>query len=109
LTPADKRASLIQACKKANIDLRPFFNGLSSMPAFRRFARVCPVSAELSASGVNLPTLRKVDMRVAEKIADIFRQVLDYSMIPKRPAPDAIRGGYRFSEEIMLQHEVRAR
>jgi perosamine synthetase len=77
LTPADKRASLIQACKKANIDLRPFFNGLSSMPAFRRFARVCPVSAELSASGVNLPTLRKVDMRVAEKIADIFRQVLD--------------------------------
>ena len=24
-------------------------------------------------------------------------------MIPKKPAPDLIRGGYRFSEEIMLQ------
>jgi hypothetical protein len=25
-------------------------------------------------------------------------------MIPKKPAPDLIRGGYRFSEKIML-HE----
>jgi len=25
------------------------------------------------------------------------------SMIPKMPAPDLIRGGYRFSEKIMLQ------
>jgi hypothetical protein len=28
-------------------------------------------------------------------------------MIPKRPAPDLIRGGYRFSEKIMLRAEVR--
>ena len=27
----------------------------------------------------------------------------DQSMIPKMPAPDLIRGGYRFSEKIMLQ------
>jgi hypothetical protein len=34
-------------------------------------------------------------------------------MIPKKPAPDLIRGGYRFSEKIMLQQhrcgEVKAR
>jgi len=24
-------------------------------------------------------------------------------MIPKKPVPDLIRGGYRFSEKIMLQ------
>jgi len=24
-------------------------------------------------------------------------------MIPKKPAPDLIRGGYRFSEKIMFQ------
>jgi perosamine synthetase len=76
LTLAEKRASLIRACRKANIDLRPFFHGLSSMPAYRRFARACPVSSAISASGVNLPTSRKVDMRVAEKIADIFRREL---------------------------------
>src|SRR5260370_26175800 len=27
-------------------------------------------------------------------------------MIPKKPAPDAIRGGYRFSEKIMLQQQA---
>jgi hypothetical protein len=26
----------------------------------------------------------------------------DQSMIPKKPAPDLIRGGYRFSAKIML-------
>jgi hypothetical protein len=28
---------------------------------------------------------------------------VDQSMIPKKPAPDLIRGGYRFSEKIMRQ------
>jgi hypothetical protein len=28
------------------------------------------------------------------------------SMIPKKPAPDLIRGGHRFSEKIMLQQMV---
>lgn len=76
LTPAEKRSALIAACREENIDLRPFFHGLSSMPAYRRFARVCPVSSALSMSGVNLPTLRKVDARLTAKIATIFRHVL---------------------------------
>lgn len=76
LTPAEKRPALISSCRDANIDLRPFFHGLSSMPAYRRFARVCPVSSALSVSGVNLPTMRKVDARIAGMIADIFRRVL---------------------------------
>jgi len=29
-------------------------------------------------------------------------------MIPKKPAPDLIRGGYRFSEKIMLKQEAGA-
>jgi hypothetical protein len=28
-------------------------------------------------------------------------------MIPKKPAPDLIRGGNRFSEKIMLKQKVR--
>jgi hypothetical protein len=28
------------------------------------------------------------------------------SMIPKKPAPDLIRGGSRFSEKIMLQRKI---
>jgi perosamine synthetase len=76
LTPAEKRPALIAACKDANIDLRPFFHGLSSMPAYRDFARPCPVSSRLAATGVNLPTSRKVDARLAGIMADIFRGVL---------------------------------
>jgi hypothetical protein len=30
-------------------------------------------------------------------------------MIPKKPAPDLIRGGYRFSEKIMLNQEAKAK
>jgi perosamine synthetase len=76
LVPAEKRAALIEACKKANIDLRPFFNSLSVMPAYRRYARPCPVSQQLSRSGVNLPTSRKVDASVIARISDIFRTIL---------------------------------
>ena len=77
LMPPQKRPALIEACReKANIDLRPFFHGLSAMPAYRHFARACPVSSTLSQAGVNLPTSRKVDARVAGKIAAIFKSVL---------------------------------
>ncbi len=30
-------------------------------------------------------------------------------MIPKKPVPDLIRDGHRFSEKIMLKQNVRAR
>lgn len=74
--PADKRAELIAACKAANIDLRPFFHGLSSMPAYRQFARKCPNSAWLSRTGVNLPTSRRVDDAMVGRITAVFESVL---------------------------------
>lgn len=76
LVPAGKRSEIIAACRSENIDIRPFFHGLSSMPAYRRYARVCPVSTSLAASGVNLPTSRKIDARIADRIAGLFRSVL---------------------------------
>jgi len=74
--PADKRAELIAACKAENIDLRPFFHGLSSMPAYRGFARKCPNSTWLSRTGVNLPTSRRVDDAMVARIAAVFESVL---------------------------------
>lgn len=76
LVPAEARPRLIEACRQANIDLRPFFHGLSSMPAYRRYARKCPESARLSACGINLPTSRKVDAQTTARIAKIFADVL---------------------------------
>jgi len=32
---------------------------------------------------------------------------LSYGMIPKKPAPDSIRDGNRFSDKIMRQQEKR--
>jgi perosamine synthetase len=76
LAPADKRPQLIAACKEVNIDLRPFFHGLSAMPAYRQYARVCPNSTFLSKSGVNLPTSRRVNEQTVERLAGAFRKVL---------------------------------
>lgn len=76
LVPAEARPRLIEECRQANIDLRPFFHGLSSMPAYRRYARKCPESARLSACGINLPTSRKVDAQTTARIAEIFASML---------------------------------
>ena len=76
LVPADKRAAMIEACRAINIDIRPFFHGLSSMPAYKRYACECPVSNRLASSGVNLPTSGQVDERLAARIAGAFAGVL---------------------------------
>jgi perosamine synthetase len=74
--PAGRRAELISACKAAKIDLRPFFNNLSLMPAYKRFAKVCPVSEHLSQTGVNLPTAHTVDENVVQRVAEVFKREL---------------------------------
>lgn len=72
LAPPERRAAMIEACKRAKIDVRPFFNSLSGMPAFRRSARACPNSRALSLSGVNLPTSRKVTAETAQRVAGVI-------------------------------------
>jgi perosamine synthetase len=75
--PADKRAPIIEAARSADIELRPFFYPLSTMPLYQRYAaRRCENSIELSATGLNLPTSNAIDTHVIEKIAGILRSVL---------------------------------
>lgn len=76
VVPQEKRAEVIDAARSRGIDLRPFVNSLSSMPAYRRFARRCPTSAAVSAAGLHLPTSRRVDDRIAGILAEIFNAVL---------------------------------
>jgi len=75
--PAAKRAALIEAAKRADIELRPFFFPLSAMPLYAGFAQACRHSAELSRAGLNLPTSTAVDSEVIARLAEIFRRVLD--------------------------------
>lgn len=74
--PARARPRLIEAARAAEIEMRPFFHSLSALPPYERYARPCPNSITLSQKGINLPTSSAVDVRVAEKIATIFRDVL---------------------------------
>lgn len=74
--PAEARAAIIRACAERRIDLRPFVNSLSSMPAYRQFARKCPTSMAVSKSGLHLPTSRMPDVSTLAALDNAFRSVL---------------------------------
>ena len=74
--PADKRIPLIRAAHAAKIETRPFFHPLSSLPPYGVYARACPNSLELAATGINLPTSHAVDEQVVERVARVFWDVL---------------------------------
>ena len=74
--PAERRDALSRAAFEAKIETRPFFHSLSTLPPYERYARHCPNSLELAATGINLPTSRSVDPQVVERVARVFRNVL---------------------------------
>jgi perosamine synthetase len=74
--PVEARNRLIKAAHLNDIELRPFFNSISSMPPYDKYARSCPHSMALSRTGILLPTSSAVDEQVAAKIAGIFRDQL---------------------------------
>lgn len=74
--PADKRLPIMRAAHEAKIETRPFFHPLSTLPPYGRYARRCPNSAELAATGVNLPTSSDVDEQIVERVARVFHDVL---------------------------------
>lgn len=74
--PAEQRDALLRAAFEAKIETRPFFHSLSTLPPYEKYARHCPNSLELAATGINLPTSRAVDAQVVERVARVFRDVL---------------------------------
>jgi perosamine synthetase len=74
--PAERRDALMAAALRANIETRPFFHSLSTLPPYQLYARHCPNSLELAATGVNLPTSRAVDSGAIDRVAEVFRDVL---------------------------------
>ena len=76
LVPAEKRQAIMQAAHVAKVEMRPFFYPLSALPPYEKYARDCPNSVELSATGINLPTSRAIDDQIVERVAEVFRKVL---------------------------------
>jgi perosamine synthetase len=74
--PSERRNELLTAAFEAKIEMRPFFHSLSTLPPYEKYARHCPNSLELAATGINLPTSRSVDQQVVQRVASVFRNVL---------------------------------
>jgi perosamine synthetase len=74
--PAEHRDEVLVAAQRARIEMRPFFHPLSALPPYEKYARHCPNSVMLSATGINLPTSRDVDGQVIVRVVEIFRSVL---------------------------------
>jgi perosamine synthetase len=81
---APDKFALMAALDKRNIDTRPFFSPLSSLPAFagrhesKRFVRDTDVGQRIARVGVNLPsgyqmTEERVDM-VCRALAEVLRE-----------------------------------
>jgi perosamine synthetase len=74
--PADRRDRILEAARRASIEMRPFFHPLSQLPPYVRFGRPFVNSAELAKTGLNLPTSRDVDEQVVARVAQVFDSVL---------------------------------
>jgi len=77
LVPAKNRSALIKHLKKHNIGSRPFYPPINTQPIYKRYAKTkFPVSKQLSAQGVWLPsslTLTKKEVQlVCRRIREFF-------------------------------------
>ncbi len=58
---SDKKEEISQQLRDNNIDVRPFFYCLSDMPIYAEYAFSNKNAKEISAKGMNLPTVENVD------------------------------------------------
>ncbi|MEQ8379069.1 DegT/DnrJ/EryC1/StrS family aminotransferase [Parvibaculum sp.] len=74
--------SLMDALGKRNIDTRPFFSPLSTLPAFSDYPHSSahmpenPVGTEISKYGVNLPSGYHVDRETVEIVTGALKEIL---------------------------------
>ena len=68
---SQKKIEIMNLLKESNLDVRPFFYPLSSMPLYAKYARSVSVSIFLSENGFNLPTIENIDW---PKMKEIFRK-----------------------------------
>jgi perosamine synthetase len=65
------RDMVMAELKKANVDSRPFFYPMSTLPMFDE--RNSPVAAELSRQGINLPSGHNLTREQVDYVCDVLR------------------------------------
>lgn len=67
------RDELIEECRQRNIETRPFFNPVHTMPPYRT-RESHPVAEKLSKKGINIPSFVELRKEEIERIAEIIRR-----------------------------------
>lgn len=77
-----KKEKIMAEFKKYNIDTRPFFYPISSMPAYRQYVKgknmkkINPISYEISAYGFSPPSAACLTKQNIDYVCAIFRKIL---------------------------------
>ena len=79
-----RKEDFIKRFKDHNIDTRPFFYPVSSMPAYENYKRnkdmamKNPVSYELSPRGISFPSAAIITEDQVALVCSVFKNILDY-------------------------------
>jgi perosamine synthetase len=88
-----RKEDVIAALRQYNIDTRPFFSPLSSLPAYRQLAgdglwsRSNPVSYDIAARAINLPSGFNMTEALVKRVIDTIDEILRasaFSSVVKR-------------------------
>ena len=77
-----KKEGMLEEFKEYNIDLRPFFYPISSMPAYAEYCRgkdmkkINPVSYEISPYGISFPSSFSLTKSDVDYICDCLKKIL---------------------------------
>lgn len=76
LIPEEKREKVIETLKQVGIDTRPFFYSLGDMEIYKKYVFSNSVSKEISAKGINFPTMNVVHGEIFFILKTILKAVL---------------------------------
>lgn len=70
-----KRDRILDKLKENGIDARSFFVPLSEMDIYKKYAKKCKRSKQISRMGINLPTAYEIAQKDVRKIVDLIASV----------------------------------
>lgn len=76
LVDGEKRDRILMELQEGGIDARAFFIPLSQMDIYKKYARGCQVSLDISRKGLNLPTTWGGGREKAKKVISLIDSIL---------------------------------
>ena len=67
---------VVKELRSHDVDVRPFFEPLSQMEIYKKYAKNCPISEKLSKKGITLPTTNEMNEEKVSRIYEIIKSAL---------------------------------